>query len=373
MKISTEIGITEAQIDLLDVAENFCLDHSPIEKVRALMEDDLGYDPEVWKQIGELGWLAVAIPEDYDGVGLSLTEVVPIAEQMGRYLLNSPFISTTLAAQALIMGGTDAQKKSYLPQIVAGKAATLALSESNGDWDLNNIDAKATKDGNGYVLSGTKTFVMDLTSAELVVISVKLDDAVRLVALRGDQISQHAVRRERIIDEVKRSYELTLDGISVSLDQFMNENATKATLGHIHLAANLLGSAELCGACKSTIDYTVEYLKTRRQFGKLIGSYQALKHPTVDAFVGYEKARSLLYAAAFCFDRQGEGEVATRMAKARADQALSFAADRAIQFHGGFGFTYDCDAQLYRRCALFHASQYGDAAYHKRKLADLLF
>ena len=108
------------------------------------------------------------------------------------------------------------------------------------------------------------------------------------------------------------------------------------------------------------------------QFGALIGSYQALKHPTVDAYVAYEQARSHLYSAAHCFGEQGVGEIATRMAKAQADAAMSFAADRAIQFHGGFGFTYDCDAQLYRRRAIWHASQYGDGAYHKQKLADLL-
>jgi len=373
MKLSSEIGITEAQIDLLDVAENFCRDKSPIETVRKLITDDLGYDPDIWKQLSELGWLAVAIPENYDGVGLSMTEVVPIVEQMGRYLLNSPFITTTIAAQALIAGGTEAQKINWLPKIASGTAATIALSEKNGDWDLDNISAKATQSGAGYTLSGTKTFCLDLDSADLVIASVKLEAKTFLVAIEKDQIPESATRRERIIDDVKRSYELSLDGIEVSEDQFLNADLTQSTLSHIHLVANLLGAAELCGACKSTIDYTVEYLKTRKQFGKLIGSYQALKHPTVDAFVAYQQARSLLYAAAFSFDRPRQGEISTRMAKAWADKALSFAADRSIQFHGGFGFTYDCDAQLYRRRALFHASQYGDAAYHKRKLADLVF
>ena len=145
-----------------------------------------------------------------------------------------------------------------------------------------------------------------------------------------------------------------------------------AALQHIHLTANLLQSAEMCGGTQAVIDYTLDYLKTRVQFGALIGSYQALKHPTVDAYVAYEQARSHLYSAAHCFGEQGVGEIATRMAKAQADAAMSFAADRAIQFHGGFGFTYDCDAQLYRRRAIWHASQYGDGAYHKQKLADLL-
>jgi len=148
----------------------------------------------------------------------------------------------------------------------------------------------------------------------------------------------------------------------------MDAAKTAETLTHIHLAANLLGAAEVTGACQSCIDYTVEYLGTR----KLIGSFQALKHPTVDAFVDYQKARSLLYSAAFIFG-DSSCEIATRMAKVQADHVLSFAADRAIQFHGGFGFTYDCDAQLYRRRAIFMASQYGDSYHHKDILAKLIF
>jgi len=147
---------------------------------------------------------------------------------------------------------------------------------------------------------------------------------------------------------------------------------TSSTLSHIEQAANLLQSAEMCGGSQSVIDYTVSYLQTRKQFGKIIGEYQALKHPTVDAYVEYEKARSHLYSAASSFSDQGVGEIAVRMAKAAADATYSFAADRAIQFHGGFGFTHDCDAGLHRRAAIFQASQFGDAAWQRLKLAPLL-
>jgi len=367
-----QIGFTEAQIDMLTVAESFCREKSPIEKVRALMEDKDGYDKKVWKEIGALGWLAIAIPEDFGGVGLSLTEVVPVTEQLGRYMLNTPFLSTSLAAQAILAGGTQAQMKDILPEISSGSAATLALSEENGDWDLTNIDAAARASEGGYTLSGVKTFVMDLEAARWVVCSVMIKGKPALVIIHKDKIPATAIRRETLIDETKRGYELTLDGITIDDAALMEADKMAAAFEQIHLAANLLGAAELTGGCQSCIDYTVEYLNTRKQFGKFIGSFQALKHPTVDAFIEYQKSRSLLYAAAFSFGTQGEGEIATRMAKAQADQAMSFAADRSIQFHGGFGFTYDCDAQLYRRRAIFHASQYGDARYHKKKLADLL-
>jgi len=366
------MGSTEAQIDLLTVAENFCREKSPIDSVRGLIEDDHGFNPDIWKEVGDLGWLAIAIPEDYDGVGLTLTEVVPVTEQMGRYMLHTPFVQTTLAAQALIAGGTEDQKKEYLTRIATGTAATLALNEDNGDWNLENINTTATPVDGGYKLSGTKVMVEDVKAAEFLIVSAKISGQPSLVIVATCDILESAIRREKIIDETKRAYEIKLDGIVIPETAVLDTGKARETFKHIHLAANLLGAAEMCGGTQATIDYTLEYLKTRKQFGKLIGSFQSLKHTVVDAFADSEKARSLLYAAAFSFDKQGEGEIATRMAKAQADKAFSFAADRAIQFHGGFGFTYDCDAQLYRRRAIWNASQHGDAAFHRQKLADLL-
>ena len=367
-----QIGFTEEQIDMLGAAERFCREKSPMDKVRSLMKSELGFDVGVWDEMAALGWLGIAIPEEYGGVGLSLTEVVPVVEQMGRRMMHSPFVATTFAAQAIVMGGTEAQKAEILPKIVEGKAATLALSENNGDWNLTNIEATATADDKGYRLSGTKTFVADVMAVQWVVASVLTEGEMRLVIIPKDSIPDSAIRREVLIDETKRGYELNLDCILIGASDVMEAGKTEATLNHIHLAANLLSAAELTGSCQSCIDYTVEYLGTRKQFGKLIGAFQALKHPTVDAFVDYQKARSLLYTAAYNFGTQGEGEIAVRMAKSKAEEAASFAADRSIQFHGGFGFTYDCDAQLYRRRAIFHASQYGDARYQKQKLAELL-
>ena len=367
------IGFTEEQIDLLGAAERFCREKSPMEKVRELMESELGYDADLWKEIGDLCWLGIAIPEEYGGVGLSLTEVVPVMEQMGRRMMASPFMSTTLSAQAIMMGGDEDLKKKILPQIAQGSAATLALTEKNGDWDLANISTSARHNGHGYVLSGTKTFVMDMRAANWVIVSAKMEgDYPCLFIVPTDAIPNSAIRREGLVDETKRSYEVCLDDILVDEEALLCDCTEVSVLEHIHLAANLLSAAELTGAAQSCIDYTVEYLSTRKQFGKLIGAFQALKHPIVDAFVDYQKARSLLYTAAFNFGKQGEGEIATRMAISKAEETLSFAADRSIQFHGGFGFTYDCDAQLYRRRAIFQASQHGDARYHKQKLAELL-
>ena len=368
-----KIGFSEEQADLLEVATNFCREKSPMEKVRKLMETEDGFDPDVWREIADLGWLAIAIPEEFGGVGLSLAETAPVMEQMGAAMMATPFFSTTLAAQALVFAGTQSQKEKYLPKIAEGAVATLALMEEDGDWGLTKIKSQAKQDGDVYRLSGVKHLVCDAGVAEWVIISAMRQGAPALFLVEKSALPEGALRRETVIDETKRSYALTLDGITIGADAMLDHERFPAVFDHVRLAGCLLSAAESCGSAKSVVDYTIEYLTTRKQFGKLIGSYQSLKHPTVDAFVQYEQARSHLYSAAHCFNEQGVGAVAVHMAKAQADAALSYASDRSIQFHGGFGFTYDCDAQLYRRRAAWHAALYGDAAYHKKRLAALLF
>ena len=367
------IGFGEAQIEILDQATNFCRERSPIDKVRELMDSDTGFDAALWTEMAELGWMGIAIPEAHGGIGLSLADVVPVAEQMGRNMLASPFVATTLAAQALLAGGTEAQQSEWLPKLASGTIATLALQEEHGDWDLTHVEAKAVRNGDSITLSGKKLVVQWVEAAELIIATVSLDGAPALALITKADLPEGALRREAIIDETKRSAALTLDGISIPESQLLGPAKAGSALAHVELASGLLQAAEMCGGTQSVIDYTVDYLKTRTQFGKVIGSYQALKHPAVDAYVDYEKARSHLYSAAHSFGDQGAGEVAVRMAKASADKTYSFAADRAIQFHGGFGFTHDCDAGLHRRAAIFHASQMGDAAWQRAKLADLLF
>ena len=344
------------QAELRDQAARFCADKSPVSRVRELLGDERGFDADVWAEIGQLGWLAVAIPEEHGGLGLEIADIVPIVEAMGRHLMSGPFVSTTLAAQAILAGGSDVQKSEWLPRIAEGTAATVALFEPSGAWDLDAVDGR------------TKVFVQDLDVAEVVVTTVKHADETRLALIPRKRIT--AARRETVIDQTVRSY--TFDVPEVTEADLMPAAHTAAALERVERTAGLLQAALYAGAAQACIDYTVDYLQTRTQFGKPIGAYQALKHPTVNAFVESEKARSLLYAAATHFERQGEGEIAVRMANVQGEKALSFAADRAIQFHGGFGFTYDCDAQLYRRRAMFLASQFGDAAYHQARLAELL-
>lgn len=366
------IVFSDEQEQLLDVAANFCRDRFPLDRVRARIAAAEDFDRAVWGEMASLGWLGVAVPEEFGGSGLGLAEVVTIVEPMGQYLAGTPLLSTTLAAQALIAGGTEAQKNEWLPKICEGAIGTLALTEPSGDWNLENLACTAQRSGDKLALSGTKTFATDAASADLCIASVALDGKPALILLDRATLASARIGREIVIDETRRSYRLTLDGVVVPASCLLDPAKARDCLAHLDRAACLLLSAEMCGGASGVIDVLVEYLKTRKQFERYIGSYQALKHPTVDALLAMEAARSHLYYAAGVFGEGKEGEIAVRMAKAQASDALAFASDRAIQFHGGFGFTYDCDAQLYRRRGLWCEYQHGDAAYHRRRLADLL-
>ena len=371
--INPQIGLSEEQAQLIDVAAAFCRDKSPIDKVRALLEDETGYDESVWQEIAELGWTGIGIPEAFGGIGLSMAEIVPLVEYMGRALMRTPYVASVIAAQALLKGGTQAQKEKLLPLLAGGKVAVLANCEDHADWNMENIACTATAEGDTLKLSGTKYLVPHAREADYALVSVAYEGAPALVIVEAAQLDGAQLMREKIIDDTHRSYKLKLDGLEIAKDALMDVGLASETLAHIELTASLLLAADMCGGAYACIDYTLDYLKTRKQFGKLIGSYQSLKHTIVDAHQAYERARSHLYSAAFLFGQQGEGEVAVRMAKAEAGDAMSFAADRSIQFHGGFGFTYDCDAQLYRRRAIMGCALHGDARYHRRKLADLMF
>jgi len=227
------LGITEEQIELMDIAENLCRDSSNIATVRVQMDGEAGFDSNLWSKISALGWLGIAIPESYGGVGLSLAEVVPVAEQMGRRMMALPFVSTTLAAQALLSAGTEEQKQNYLPKISEGLIASLALSEINGSFDLNDIETQAAKTPAGYEVTGRKILVQNLDSAQLIILSAKLDGKLCLFAIDADVISKSDMRREILIDETKRSFELTLDRLNLPDSALLDLDQTKAALERI--------------------------------------------------------------------------------------------------------------------------------------------
>jgi alkylation response protein AidB-like acyl-CoA dehydrogenase len=366
----TTIDFSEEQTMLMETAVDFCRKHSPLDRVRAQIEQPASIDPAIWQEMVDLGWLGITIPETYGGLGLSLADVVPIVESMGRHLMGSAFVPTTVATQALITSANEAQKERWLPAIAAGASASVALTEEDGNWNLTELGSYAETQGNEVRLTAKKNFVQDANQASVIIVSANVDGQPGLVLVAADQLPEGALVRETVIDETRRSYTLTLDGLALPADQVLEG----ADFAGIEQAALLLLTAEMSGGLSGVLHVIIDYLTTRKQFDQYIGSYQSLKHPTVQILLSMEACRSHLYRAATCIAQNSTGDIesALRMAKAQGSEAFAFAGDRAVQFHGGFGFTYECDAQLFLRRALWCQYQFGDAAYHRNLLAPLL-
>jgi len=371
-QLDATITFSDEQGMLLDTATEFFRAKSATAAVRAQLETPAGFGQKVWDEMVGLGWSGLAVPAEYGGSGLSLAEAVTIAEPMGRHLLASPFLSTQLFVQGLLAGGSAAQKSDYLTRVASGAIGTVALFEASGDWDLTRASCDAVIAGGAVRLSGVKTLVTDAAAAELLLISVRCAGAPALLVVEKAQLSAAVLRREIVIDETQRSYRLDLDGITVPAAALISGAAALGALAAIRNGALLLLSAAAAGGTAGVLNLMLEYLDTRKAFGRKIGSFQALKHTCADILIGLERGRSHLYHAASLVASGRDAEVALRMAKAETSDAFAFAADRAIQFHGGFGFTYECDAQLYLRRALWLQYAFGDAAHHRRHLADLL-
>jgi alkylation response protein AidB-like acyl-CoA dehydrogenase len=375
--LSSRIAFSDEQSMLLDSAVGFCRERSPSLTVRGLLATDTGFDPALWREIAQLGWTGIAIPERFGGSGLTIGHTAVIAEPMGRHLLATPFTSTQLCIQGLLAGGSEAQQAAWLPRLADGGIGSVALFEDDGDWDLTRPQARATRSDAHVTLQGAKTLVTDGAVADLLLVSVLLDDAPALAMLPTAGLAAGTLQRETLIDETRRSHRLTLDGVTLPAEALITGRAALAALRAIHQAALLLASAEAAGGIAGVLDVVVDYLNTRTTFGRKIGSYQGLKHPAADMLVGLERARShVAHAATLLADgahADADAGIALRMAKAEACDSLVFAGDRAVQFHGGFGFTYDCDAQLYLRRALWLQPWFGDAAHQRQQLADALW
>ena len=354
-------------------ASDFLRAHCGFDAVRSWIGSDLGYSPALWKQMAGLGWMGVALPERYGGAGLGATALVSLVEPMGRALLGSPFLATSLASRLLLALGDDAQKAAWLPKLASGEViGTVALGDADGSWDLAAPSLVAEAVGDGFVFRGDKSFVPDAAAADVLLVSARVDGTPAVFLVERAQLAAGALERQSLVDETRRSHRVRLHGVKVPLNARLGGDATKALQGLARLGTLLL-SAEMAGGAAGVMDLTLEYLRTRKQFGKLIGGYQALKHPMVEIMLDVERSRSLLYAAATEFDADAPGaEIAVRMSKVQSGETFTHAADRAIQFHGAIGFTYECHAQLYFRRAQGAEYRFGDAAHHRKKLAELI-
>lgn len=373
-KSNNVITFSDEQAMILQSARDFCADKSPVTAVRSLLPTSTGYSEDIWQEMVALGWLGIALPEQFGGSGLGFGSVVPLAESMGRALLATPFFSTTLAAQAILRAGESQQKDSWLPRLAAGSRATLALL-GNEDWGAPDTTCSASLAGAEVTLQGTKWYVPDAAVADLFVVHASLNGESVLVLVERAQVADTALQSQTLIDETKRACKVDFSGVTVAAEALMRGPLVEPALRDVHLLGALLVAAEATGSAAACLDVVVDYLNTRKQFGRLIGSYQGLKHPTVEILTSMDSARCHIYHAASIVTDETlseDAEIACRMSKAQATDAITFAGDRAIQFHGGMGFTYECDAQLYMRRGQWVQQQFGDAYHHRKRLAALL-
>ena len=353
---------------LLDVARGFVRDQAPIEAVRAQLETDIGFDSATWQTMVDMGWAGIALPDTVGGAGMGVGSAVPVFEALGGGLLGTPLLSTTLAGQ-LIWRAAGESAAVWLGRLCAGSVGTIAYLDG-GDWGAANLAVTLGADG---TLAGSKSFVADAGVTDCFVVVASEGNEPVLAVVERSAIADGALSENVLIDLTKRAANVDFTGVTPT--QVFRGDAITAALRDTLLLGALLIAAETTGAAGKCLNSITEYLKTRKQFGKLIGSYQALKHPTVDIYVGMENARSFVYHGATVVGDDAldqDAEIACRMAKVAADEVMVFAGDRSVQFHGGFGFTWECDSTLFIRRAQWAQQMYGGKIHHRKRLASLL-
>jgi alkylation response protein AidB-like acyl-CoA dehydrogenase len=364
-------AFSEEQEELRRSVRRFLDDKSPIPEVRRLMETTEGYDPAVWDQMAtQLGLQGIAIPEEYGGSGFTYVELIVVLEEMGRSLLCAPYFATiALAANAILTSGDDAAKKELLPGIAGGETiATLAFTEDNGRWDEGGITATASRAGDGWTLEGHKMFVLDGHVASLLVVAARTPAGLSLFAVEGDA---PGLTRTPLatMDQTRKQARIELSGTPgrlIGTDGGASAGLSRTLdLAAVALAAEQVGGAQRC------LDMSVEYAKQRVQFGRPIGSFQAIKHKCADMLLEVESAKSAAYYAGWAAaEASDELPVVASLAKAYCSDAYFHAAAENIQIHGGIGFTWEHDAHLYFKRAKSSELLLGDPTYHRELLAQ---
>jgi len=365
-------GFTEDQQELRSTAARFLEEKSPSAKVRELMETAEGFDEGTWKQMADLGWFGMAIPEAYGGIGYGFVEVTVLMEEMGKKLLPSPYFSSVvLGANAILNAGTEDQKKELLPGIADGSTrAALAFVEPSGKWELDSIEATASGSGDSWTISGDKSYVIDGATANLLIVAVKTPKGISLFTVDPDA---DGVERTPLqtLDMTRKQAKITFNNTPAKLLGSEGAGAEALTKTLDQAAAAL--SAEMVGGSQACLDASTTYAKERYQFGRPIGSFQAIKHKCANMLMEVEMARSAAYYAGWAAaEDPDELPLAASLAKAYCSDAYFHAAAENIQIHGGIGFTWEHDAHLYFRRAKSSEIYLGDATYHRELVAQKL-
>jgi len=349
------------------------------ERARAAMATEQGYDSGVWKQLSdELAWTALTIPEVYGGLGMSYLDLHPLMEEMGRALLCSPFFSTIcLGANALLLGGTEAQKERVLPTIATGEAtATLAYAGRNRWHEADAIAATCVRTEGGFTIRGSAHYVVDGHTADWIVVAARGENSEGFEGVSLFLIPSGTKGLTRTwtptVDQTRRLAQLDLEGVRVPASAALGEpEAAGPALAHVLDLAAVALAAEQVGGAQRCLDMAVAYAKERVQFGRPIGSFQAIKHKCADMLLEVESAKSAAYYGLWCAaEMNDELPSVASLAKSYCSEAYFHAAAENIQIHGGIGFTWEHPAHLYFKRAKSSELMFGDPAYHRELLAQ---
>jgi alkylation response protein AidB-like acyl-CoA dehydrogenase len=361
------------QEQLRSSVRRFLEHHAGEADVRRLMDTEEGHDPAVWSRMAnELGLQGLVIPEEHGGSGASWVELGIVLEEMGRSLLCAPFLSTVvLAATAVLESGDPEAAKAMLPGIADGSTiATLGLLEPGGRWEEPGNETTATAGADGYVLNGTKTYVLDGAIADVVIVPALAPGGVTLFAVRGDAPGLTSTPMKPL-DLTRKLAQLELVDVPA---QLLGAEGQGGEILRRTLDLAAVGvAAEQVGVAQAALDMAVSYAKERIQFGQPIGSFQAIKHMCADVLLEVESARSAAYyALRAASERNGELPAAASLAKAFCSDASLLATHQNIQIHGGIGYTWELAAHLYYKRASSMALYLGDAVHHRERLFQQL-
>ena len=364
-------AFTDEQEQLREFVNSFLEEKSPEAAVREQMDTEQGFDPGVWAQMSEqMGLPALTIPEAYGGQGFTRVEQLVVLEEMGRALLCAPFFSSAvMAANTLLLCADEAAKHAHLPGIASGETrGTLAFTEQNGRWDEGGITMAASPPNGSWRLDGVKMYVLDGHTADLIIVAARTPGGVSLFTVDPDAAGLTRTALSTM-DQTRKQAKLVFDGVEATLIGSEGEGwpvlEAVLDLAAVALAAEQVGGAQRC------LDMSVEYAKVRVQFGRPIGSFQAIKHKCADMLLEVESAKSAAYYAGWCAaEMNDELPQVASLAKSYCSEAYFHAAAENIQIHGGIGFTWEHPAHLYFKRAKSSELLFGDPTYHRELLAQ---
>ena len=371
-----DLGLSEEQELLKNTARDFLEKECPETLVREMEEDEKGYSPELWKKMAEQGWQGLLIPEQYGGAGFGYLDLIILIEEFGRALVPGPFISTQVGGVLpLLEGGTEQQKSYALPKIASGETIwTLAYTEPSARFDSEGVALEVKEEGNELVLNGTKLFTRDANVADFMTVvgrrpGTKGDDGIELVIVNAKQPGVTITALKTIAAD--KQSEVKFENVRVPKESIIAGGA--ALLKKIQRKATVIECAYLVGLAQMDFEISVQYAKDRIQFGRPIGSFQAIQHKAADMVTDVDGARFIMYRAAWSVDEgEADADMNVHMAKAWCSEATRRVVAHGQQIHGGIGFTKDYKIQLYFRRQKAAELAWGDADYHRELVADEL-